>query len=252
MTQGGAPGRLIGSGRAADVYELGRGRVLRRYRTAVGVADEERLAAHVAREARLMEYLWSVGFPVPQVIGTDGADMIMARVDGVDLLSDLARRPWRARVHASTLARMHDQLHKIEAPSWLPRPFGQGAPGRVQSGTGDRILHLDLHPGNVMLTPAGPVVIDWSNGSAGPPGADVAMASLIMRISEVDDLPVPVRLVAGMVRGTVVRQFERSVSDDPGPHFADVAKSRLHDRNVRPSEIAILRRMLDGQAWARR
>ncbi len=235
MAESPAPGRLIGAGRAADVYELDGGRVLRRYRLAAGVAGDARLTAHVEREARLMEYLRSAGFPVPQVFAIDGADMIMTRIDGTDLLSDLAKRPWRARAHARTLARMHDQLHEIEAPPWLPRPFGSG----------EAIMHLDLHPGNVMLTAAGPVVIDWSNGSACPPGADVAMASLIMRISEVDDLPAPVRLVAGMVRGTVVRQFERSVGDDPRPHLAAVARNRLDDRNVRPSEAAILRRMLD-------
>ncbi len=238
MAESLAPGRLIGAGRAADVYELGGGKVLRRYRVGAGLAGDARLAAHVEREARLMEYLRSAGFPVPRVFEVDGADMVMTRIDGIDLLSDLAKRPWRARAHARTLARMHDQLHEIEAPSWLPRPFGSG----------DRIMHLDLHPGNVMRTCAGPVVIDWSNGSAGPPGADVAMASLIMRISEVDDLPAPVRLVAGVVRGTVVRQFERRVGDDPRPHLMLVARNRLHDRNVRPSEAAILRRMLDGHS----
>ena len=42
------------------------------------------------------------------------------------------------------------------------------------------MLHLDLHPGNVMFTARGPVVIDWTNARAGAPAADVAMAYLIM------------------------------------------------------------------------
>jgi aminoglycoside phosphotransferase (APT) family kinase protein len=42
------------------------------------------------------------------------------------------------------------------------------------------VLHLDLHPANVMLTGGGPVVIDWTNARVGPAGADVAMAYLIM------------------------------------------------------------------------
>lgn len=252
MTGDSAPGRLIGAGRAADVYELGGGRVLRRYRLAeADLTPEigERLENLVSREARLMAYLLSAGFPVPEVFEASGRDMVMARIDGRDLLTDLSKRPWMARAHARTLAEMHDRLHQIEAPSWLPRPFaegdsGPGKPGSGEPNPGDRVMHLDLHPGNVMLTAAGPVVIDWSNGSAGPPGADVAMASLIMRISEVDDLPMPVRMVAGMVRNTVVRTFERRVSDDPAPHLSQVARNRLHDRNVRPSEAGQLRRML--------
>jgi aminoglycoside phosphotransferase (APT) family kinase protein len=224
MTGNGPPGRLIGSGRAADVYELSGGRVLRRYR----------VKADVEHEARLMRYLWSAGFPVPEVYDADGTDMVMARLHGIDMLADLTRRPWLARRHARTLARMHDQLHEIVAPPWLPRPLRDG----------ERVIHLDLHLGNVVLTEAGPVVIDWSNGAAGPPGADVAMAALIMRISEVDELPLPVRPIAGRVRRSVVRQFERSVSHDAGPWLVEVAKLRLVDRNVRPAEATVLRRMI--------
>ena len=39
-----------------------------------------------------------------------------------------------------------------------------------QFGSGGQVLHLDLHPGNVMLTDDGPFVIDWSNGCAGEAG----------------------------------------------------------------------------------
>lgn len=228
MTGNGPPGRLIGSGRAADVYELDGARVLRRYR----------IKADVEHEARLMHYLWSAGFPVPEVYDADGTDMIMARLAGIDMLTDLTRRPWQARWCARILARMHDRLHEIEAPAWLPRPLGEG----------NRVLHLDLHPGNVIMTSAGPVVIDWSNGAAGPPGADIAMAALIMRISEVDELPLPVKLIAGRVRRSVVRQFERSAGHDAGPWMIEVARLRLADRNVRPAEADVLRRIISGLA----
>jgi aminoglycoside phosphotransferase (APT) family kinase protein len=227
MTGNSPPGRLIGSGRAADVYELDHGRVLRRYR----------IKADVEHEARLMRYLWSAGFPVPEVYDADGTDMVMARLHGIDMLTDLTKRPWLARRHARTLARMHDQLHEIVAPPWLPRLLGDG----------DRVMHLDLHLGNVVLAQTGPVVIDWSNGAAGPPGADVAMAALIMRISEVDQLRLPVSLVAGTVRRSVVRQFERSASHDAKPWLVEVAKLRLADRNVRPAEADVLRRMIYGR-----
>jgi aminoglycoside phosphotransferase (APT) family kinase protein len=225
-----ASGRLIGSGRAADVYELDGGRVLRRYR----------IRGEVAAEARLMRYLRSAGFPVPEVYEADGQDMVMDRVHGTDMLTDLARRPWLASRHARTLARMHNQLHAIEAPSWLPRPLGPG----------DKVMHLDLHPGNVMLTADGPVVIDWSNGAAGPPGADVAMAVLIMRVSEVDGLAPLIRLVAGSVRRTLIKVFEQAVSADCAAYLAAAAKLRIADRNVRPAEAAVLRRMIEDEKYS--
>jgi Ser/Thr protein kinase RdoA (MazF antagonist) len=227
MTGGDPPGRLIGAGRAADVYDLGGGRVLRRYR----------VNANAEPEARLMRYLREAGIAVPEVYDASGKDLVMAKLDGIDLLSDLSRRPWRAARHAVMLARMHDELHKIVAPPWLSRPLGDG----------DHVLHLDLHPGNVMLTADGPMIIDWSNGAAGPPGADIAMASVIMSASEVDALPLPVSLIAERIRRQVIRRFEASVSHDFRPYLTAVARLRIVDRNVRPAEVAVLQRMIDGQ-----
>ncbi len=98
--------------------------------------------------------------PVPAVLAVDGGDLIMERLHGRDMLADLTSRPWRTARYGRVLAALHDQLHQIAAPEGLRRPFG----------TGDRIVHLDLHPGNVMLTADGPVVIDWTNAATGRPG----------------------------------------------------------------------------------
>ena len=80
-----------------------------------------------------------------------------------------------------------------------------------------RVLHLDLHPANVMLTPGGPVVIDWTNAAAGPAGADVALADLIMASSDIDGLP-------GWLRRIFLLGFRRAVRDDPGPYLAEAAR----------------------------
>jgi len=119
----GLPGPLIGSGRAADVYALGDGRVLRRYR----------FAYSCAAEAGLMKYLREAGYPVPEVFAAAGTDLVMQQLHGRDMLADLASRPWRVARHARTLARLHDQLHQIAAPA-----------GLRQFGSGGRVLHLDL------------------------------------------------------------------------------------------------------------
>jgi len=218
------PGPLIGKGRAADVYDIGGGRVLRRYRTAFDVE----------REAVIMRHLDKAGYPVPKVYDADGPDLVLDRLHGRDMLTDLSRRPWLAARHARTLADMHNRLHQVTAPPDWPQPLG----------TGDRVLHLDLHPGNVMLTSRGPMVIDWSNAAAGPGGADVAMAYLIMACSEVDDLPLLIRPVVSSIRATVVRHFMRGVRDDPVPYIAGAGRHRMADRNVRPSEVEWLARKI--------
>jgi aminoglycoside phosphotransferase (APT) family kinase protein len=225
MGSGDPPGTLVGSGRSADVYALDGGRVLRRFRTRHDVRAEADLMAHLAR----------AGFPVPRVYDADGPDLVMERLDGPDMLADLARRPWRVTRHARTLAMLHDRLHEIAAPPALPSAFGPGS----------RLLHLDLHPGNVMLTARGPVVIDWTNAGAGPPGADVAMAYLIMASSEVDASPLWLRPAIRALRAVLMRRFRAAVHADPGPHLAIVARARMADRNVRPAEAQRLRRMAE-------
>jgi aminoglycoside phosphotransferase (APT) family kinase protein len=218
----GPPGPLIGSGRAADVYALGDGKVLRRHK----------LAHSCAAEAGLMRYLREAGYPVPEVFAATGPDLVMQRLYGRDMLADLASRPWRVARHARTLARLHDQLHQIAAPAGL-RQFGDGG----------QVLHMDLNPANVMLTGGGPFVIDWSNGCAGEAGADVAMAYLIMASSEVDGLPSWLTPVIGWLRRVFLRRFLAAVRDDPQPHLARVASRRLQDPNVRPAEAARVRRL---------
>lgn len=180
----------------------------------------------------MMRYLDEAGFPVPKVYDADGPDLVMERLDGRDMLTDLSRRPWLARRHARLLADMHNRLHQVPAPPGFGEPLGPG----------ETVMHLDLHPGNVMLTSRGPVVIDWSNRAVGPPGADVAMAYLIMACSEVDDLPVLIRPLVSSIRATVVRHFLVGVADDPVPYIAVAARWRMVDPNVRPSEVEWLAR----------
>ena len=107
------------------------------------------------------------------------------------------------------------------------------------------MLHLDLHPGNVMLTSRGPVVIDWTNAGAGPAGADVAMAYVIISSSETDLIPMPLRLAVGPLRAAHLSQFLAAARHDPAPLMARTARYRMTDRSVRPSEAKRLQRIAD-------
>ena len=144
------PGRPVGFGRSADVHDLGRGRVLRRYH------DRARSARY---EADAMSLARAHGVPVPEVFDVDGPDIVMEKVDGPTMLADVARRPWRLLRHAAALARLHEQVHAVPAREWLQAPFGEGG----------ALLHLDLHPENVLLSARGPVVIDWGERPGGLP-----------------------------------------------------------------------------------
>jgi len=116
-----------------------------------------------------MEHARRAGYPVPEVRDATGPDMIVARIDGRTMADDAFRRPWRLSAHAALLGQLHRRLHEISAPPSLREPFGPGA----------ALLHLDLHPQNVLLSDDGPWVIDWANAARGPAAMDVALSFVI-------------------------------------------------------------------------
>jgi tRNA A-37 threonylcarbamoyl transferase component Bud32 len=157
MTDPSSPGALIARGSDADVFAIDENRVLRRYRWRP-VPESE---------VAIMRYVRDRGYPAPRVFDVSGPDLVLERVGGPTMLEDLGRRPWRARTHALTLARLHRELHAVSPPDAL-------------RGAGSSILHLDLHPANVMLTARGPVVIDWANAARGDAPLDVALTAVVL------------------------------------------------------------------------
>lgn len=141
------------------MYALDARTVLRRYRSR-DVPNTEVI---------VMRYVRERGYPAPEIVSVDGADLVLERATGPTMRADLARRPWMLLRHARLLADLHRRLHRIPAPDWL-RPIG---PGGV-------VIHLDLHPENVLLHGRSVLVIDWANARAGHWADDVAQTVVIL------------------------------------------------------------------------
>ncbi|GGK87364.1 hypothetical protein Ppa06_52260 [Planomonospora parontospora subsp. parontospora] len=210
---------LIAKGRSADVYALDGDRVLRRYRR----------GGPTRKEARLMAYLAARGYPVPRAHEVTDTDLTLQRLHGPTLLEALRLRPWRAAAYGRLLGGLQNELHAIAAPDWLPRRFA--------GASNHRVLHLDLHPDNVILTEREPSVIDWCDAAAGDPAADVAQTLVILGTG---DAPGP---AARLVRGVFLRGFRSVCRTDPGPRTAAVVAARLADPNLTATEVVRLRRL---------
>lgn len=227
MTSVSAPGRLVARGRWTDVYDLGDGRVLKRYRD----PDAEPIAAF---EAAVMIHVRAHGVPIPEVIEVRGGDLTLEKVVGPTMLRDLTRRPANMARHARTLAELHRAVHTVAAPPGLQRPFGSG----------DVLLHLDLHPDNVILSPAGPVLIDWQGAVAGPAAADVAHTWLLIRTSTVPG-PFVQRAIGTLGQRLFARAFLEQVDrEQVRRHLPAVARRRLHDPSVLDAEQTRIRRLV--------
>jgi aminoglycoside phosphotransferase (APT) family kinase protein len=218
---------IVGHGRACDVLADGTGRVRRRYRVAP--------AGGTAAEFAVMRHLHRHGFPVPAVFEHDATDVVMERVGGTTMTERLAARPWELRHLASVLAGLHARLAAVPVDGLeMPSPFG--APTSV--------LHLDLHPGNVILSPGGPVVIDWTNACLGPAALDVATTWVIMATSDVE-VPTWIRPVLGLVRGRFVARFVDLAGRDTARGMLRVAgERRIADPHVTPREAARVRELM--------
>jgi aminoglycoside phosphotransferase (APT) family kinase protein len=204
--------KLLAAGRASEIFDLGDGRVLRRFRAG---GDPE-------REALVMGHTRSHGYPVPRVLEVTPDALVLERIDGRTMFEEMRRRPWTMRRHVALLADLHRQLHEIKAPDGLPAV-----------GAGDRLLHLDLHAANVILSPAGPFVVDWTNARRGDPAVDVALTWVIAATS------------GGRVGRLSLRWFL--------PHFdreevlqalPAAAEFRLADPNVTNEERRAVRRLV--------
>ncbi|GAA2473918.1 phosphotransferase [Winogradskya humida] len=202
-------GRLLASGREADVFEIDGTRVLRRYRR----------DADVTAEAEAMRYVGALDYPVPEVHSASGIDMVLERLDG----PTMATSGLPPAECASILADLHRRLHEL--PPWPDAPAGTS------------IVHLDLHPENVLMTARGPVVIDWCNVRADDPDLDTAMTALILAEVSLWDHP-----MSALARATL-DEFLAIAPGDPRRLVADVAAQRRGQTvTLTPDELEVVDR----------
>ncbi len=216
---------MIASGRDGAVYEYGPGLVLRRTRD----------GRVIEREARAMAYAAEHGYPVPHVhdVLSHGTEIVMERLDGPMMMDVMVRKPWTIKRYADLLADLHDQLHEIAAPEWMTRLDGEG----------DRLLHLDLHPMNVMLTSRGPVVIDWTNAAAGDPLTDVGLTDVLMTCAS-SPMPKWANTLLGPARRGMTSLFLRRYrGPELAEHVARAAEMKMLDPNMSPEEVEACRRL---------
>ncbi len=168
------------------------------------------------------------GVPVPAVRAANGPDLLMDVVPGPTMLTQMLAHPDEVREHAGTLAALHARLDRVR----LGRPAG------------DRLglLHGDLHPGNVILSPDGPVLVDWTNNDVGPRSLDVAMTWLLLAC-----FAPPIVEPAGMaaMRAALVEGFlERVDRVAARRSLTDAADVRLRDANTTVAERERIRDLL--------
>ncbi|OAN54310.1 phosphotransferase family protein [Sphingobium sp. TCM1] len=191
----------VASGASAELFameegqERGQGpRVLKLFRASV--SDEM-----IAREAAASVHAGACGVPTAAAIGRHDRDgrrgLVYPRLDGTTLMAWIRKHPLRAAQAIDAMARLHAVMHHAPggelrslqqvlatdiAYGPAPRALQQAATAYLDTlPDGDTLTHGDLHLGNVMMTPKGLMVIDWSKAARGHPAADAVRSEMLMR-----------------------------------------------------------------------
>jgi uncharacterized protein (TIGR02172 family) len=192
-----ALGKPIAFGRTSEIYAWGDDQILK-------LAYPQFSGKAVDYEADVARKVAATGLRVPavgEVIELEGRrGIVYERINGTPQLGVLMQQPWRSIQIMRLQAELHAAMHTQSAPTLpaqrqrLIRAIHAAAPLAAKQRAAalrvldelpdhDRLCHGDFHPDNVLITPSGPVIIDWMDATHGHPLADVARLLLLLRLA---------------------------------------------------------------------
>ena len=255
----------IAEGRTAEIYPWEHGHILKLYR--------EWCPSHwIEYEARIAHAVHAAGIPSPaaeEIVEMEGRrGLVYERMEGMSMLQDMNAHPWTIRRHARTLAELQVKINQqsIEGlPSYSERLdfdirkvplLSEEIREKVLAllkrlPDGNKLCHGDYHPGNVLITQQGPVVIDWMTACCGNPWADVARTGMILNIGakaagrQVSPL---IRMAVKLFYRTYLNRYLALVPDhnhELNRWLPIISTARLNE-NILPEREALLKIIYEG------
>lgn len=230
MYEPSVPYPFIASGASAELFDIGGGQALKLFRGSV--SDEM-----IAREADASVHAAACGVPTAAAIGQHNHNgqrgIVYPRLEGVTVMDWIRHNPMRAGWALNQMGEVHAAMHRAKGGTLrllkqvLATDIAYGpAPNALQSAAiayletlpdGDALTHGDFHLGNVMMTPQGMMVIDWSKAAAGHPAADAVRSEMLMRFGTG-----PCDWVTNLWRDWAARQLCRSHTASSGVSARDI------------------------------
>ncbi len=214
-------GPRIGEGRTAEIFAWGEGQILKLFWDSCP-------PSWVEYEAEVTDKVHALGVGAPAVEGVVEIEgrrgIVMECVEGPSMLKHMMSRPWTIGRYARMLGEMHAAMHRhpvSDLPSQrqqierkiraapLSLDMKEAALAALRELPDDTVLcHGDFHPDNILMSPRGPIIIDWMDATQGSPLADVARTSLLFQIAV---LPpgTPGRRLIALLRASFHRAYLR-------------------------------------------
>jgi uncharacterized protein (TIGR02172 family) len=255
----------IAEGRTAEIYLWDDRHILKLYRDWCP-------PDWVEYDARIEGAVYEAGIPSPEpveIVEVEGRrGLIYERLEGASMLEDLNARPWRLWRHARSLAELHVKIHQQSIPglpsykdrlhydirntSHLSEDLRHRALSLLDTlPDGQNVCHGDFHPGNVLMTANGPIVIDWMTACSGSRWTDLARSSLLLSIgakSAGKQLSPFIRMAIRLYHRTYLNQY-RAFSPDQTNEMDRwtpvIAAARLKEE-IAPERQALLKMVQEG------
>jgi len=170
--------KYVGRGKSSEAFELSRGKILKLFR------DREGAKEKLEREVEKNRLLKKTDLPMPRIrkivqLGNRGGIIFDNYSKGTPLDIFLKQRPWSLIHSAYRFAHLHAMVHNhqvselpsqreeiiktIRAASKIPTRLKKAALEALDGlPDGDILCHGDFHCGNVIFSPRGALIIDWS------------------------------------------------------------------------------------------
>lgn len=229
-------GEKIGEGHFSDVHAWAPGQVVKLFKSDVPA----RVAVY---EAYMTQAVFEAGGPALEVLGTVKVDgrrgFVLPRLHGPTLRASMDAGDVSLREAAEILARLGLSVHDTPPPpealslrdymeaslkvsdGALPSPLARDVMALIERlSPDDRLSHCDLHPSNVILTPEGPRLIDWTGVRRGGAAYDLACAHFLRAELQPPVLGDPERQLAFDV--AMRTEYARLTGQDP-----DVLMTRI-------------------------
>ncbi|MBI5651398.1 MAG: phosphotransferase [Chloroflexi bacterium] len=255
-------GARIAEGRTAEIFAWRDHQVLKLY-------HEWCPPEWIEYELKIARITQNLGLPVPavgEIVAVNARrGLVYERIEGVSLNETLNTKPWELFRGVRVLADLHAAIHGCAAPELPSQREGfarsirnaPALPADLKSAAlraldampdGDQLCHGDFHPGNVLMTARGPIVIDWMTAKRGNPIADVARTLLLLTTGEPSNAFARwlVARVRELIKSCYLRQYDEHRALDPAQlarWMPIVAAARLNENIVeeRDQVLAIVK-----------